>query len=574
MASSLCLGAICVALVACGGEKETGPRKGQPPAIRIAFGDCTSSPVPFVSGPRPLPPQAEAGEVAARSDAKTGLLRTAGTGSGGPFVSLSGTGTPASGFDDANIFASLLGDDDGSAGGLGQPGRVPTTSFGLPSATGELDRLTIRYSIRQRIQNIQSCYENQLRSKPTLAGTVVVQFYILPSGKVASATASGVDPAVASCVADVIKAIVFPRPRRGGVAVNYPFAFRAAADTPAARAAAAGSGSAAGPGSGSAAPAAPYQPGAHDPLRQVEPELAACLRDAAFGAMTVDLELDPTTGHATRATPATTDAKLAGCIAAAARTVKLDAPGPAFQRCGFAYGVMPSAAVPAIAITATDIAFNGKVVAHPSNVLADSAPSWKIAGLFEALDAWQKQPLPQSTVPIRGPGLLEPLDQTPMKIVTRALSTAYAAAADFVLAAQRGAQWVPLRAGIVLPVAPVPLGLGGTWSGTAIANDARPNATNDRVALSVYVMRDRIWVGLSRINSFLQVPGRNFATLEQALKERKASQSFVDRTDLEIAGADDVVYGDVVQTIELATRAGFTDWKVLPPAALAARVDL
>jgi hypothetical protein len=46
---------------------------------------------------------------------------------------------------------------------------------------------------------------------------------------------------------------------------------------------------------------------------------------------------------------------------------------------------------------------------------------------------------------------------------------------------------------------------------------------------------------------------------------------FTDRTDLEIAGADDVVYGDIVKTIELATKVGFTDWKVLPPAALAAR---
>jgi len=54
-----------------------------------------------------------------------------------------------------------------------------------------------------------------------------------------------------------------------------------------------------------------------------------------------------------------------------------------------------------------------------------------------------------------------------------------------------------------------------------------------------------------------------------------AEQARADRSrpgpDLEIAGADDVVYGDVVQTIEIAAKAGFTDWKVLPPAALAAR---
>jgi hypothetical protein len=161
-----------------------------------------------------------------------------------------------------------------------------------------------------------------------------------------------------------------------------------------------------------------------------------------------------------------------------------------------------------------------------------------------------------------------------MKIVTHALSTAYAAAADFVLAAQRGPQWVPLRAGIVLPVAPVPLGSGGTWSGTAIARDGRPAATDERVEISVLVTSDRIWIGMSRINDFQEIPGRDFAKLEQALEEHKASAFFADRTDLEIAGADDVVYGDVVKTIELVTKVGFTDWKVLPPAGLAARPAL
>jgi hypothetical protein len=55
------------------------------------------------------------------------------------------------------------------------------------------------------------------------------------------------------------------------------------------------------------------------------------------------------------------------------------------------------------------------------------------------------------------------------------------------------------------------------------------------------------------------------------LQDHKASAFFADRRDLEIAGADDVVYGDVVKTIEIATKLGFTDWTVLPPAGLAAR---
>lgn len=328
------------------------------------------------------------------------------------------------------------------------------------------------------------------------------------------------------------------------------------------------------PRSAAALTTAPYQPGAYDPLRQIEPALVACLRGTTFGAMTVDLELDPTTGQVTRATTATTDTKLAACIAAAARTVKLESPGPRLQRCGFAYGAMPSASVPTITITATDITFNGKVVDRLSHVLTDSSSSLKIEPLFDALDAWQKQPPPHGTVPIRGPGLLEPLDQTPMEIVTKSLFTAYAADADFVLAAQRGSRWVPLRAGIVLPVAPVPLGSGGRWGGAAIGHAGRPTATDERVVISVLVTSKRIWIVMSRINDFQEILGRDFAKLEQALEEHKHSRFFTDRTDLEIAGADDVLYGDVVKTIELATKVGFTDWKVLPPAGLTARPPL
>jgi hypothetical protein len=58
---------------------------------------------------------------------------------------------------------------------------------------------------------------------------VKTQFFITPNGNVASSVGSGVDPNVASCVAAVIKAIQFPKPKGGGgVQVNYPFTFRSA----------------------------------------------------------------------------------------------------------------------------------------------------------------------------------------------------------------------------------------------------------------------------------------------------------------------------------------------------------
>ena len=57
---------------------------------------------------------------------------------------------------------------------------------------------------------------------------MIAQFFISPTGTVTTSTASGLDGAVASCVAGVIKNIEFPKPKGGGgVQVkSYPFEFR------------------------------------------------------------------------------------------------------------------------------------------------------------------------------------------------------------------------------------------------------------------------------------------------------------------------------------------------------------
>jgi len=101
------------------------------------------------------------------------------------------------------------------------------SASGAIAAAGDLDKAIIRRFVKANLTPIRACYEKQLAGNPTLAGTVQVSFYITPKGSVASATASGVDAAVASCVAGVIRTIRFPRPKGGGgVQVNYPFSFR------------------------------------------------------------------------------------------------------------------------------------------------------------------------------------------------------------------------------------------------------------------------------------------------------------------------------------------------------------
>jgi len=206
-----------------------------------------------------------------------GILGSSALTQGGAFSSLTGTGDISSGFDDTNIYGGLLGNEagemnggfgfgrsgfgpggggtgwgtigtgrygtighgsgtgsgygvGGGRGGMrGRSAAVPTVSIGQPSAQGDLDKAIIRRYIKRNIQKIQYCYEKELLAKPGLSGTVATQFFITPNGNVASASGSGVDPNVASCVASVIKAIEFPKPKGGGgVQVNYPFTFRPA----------------------------------------------------------------------------------------------------------------------------------------------------------------------------------------------------------------------------------------------------------------------------------------------------------------------------------------------------------
>ncbi len=206
-----------------------------------------------------------------------GILGSVALQQGGAFASLTGTGDISSGFDSSDIYGGLLGNEagemnggfgygrsgfgpggggtgwgtigtgrygtighgsgtgngygvGGGRGGMrGRTAAVPTVSIGQPSANGDLDKAIIRRYIKRNIQKITYCYEKQLLAKPGLAGTVSTQFFITPNGTVASSSGAGVDPEVASCVADVIKGIEFPKPKGGGgVQVNYPFTFRPA----------------------------------------------------------------------------------------------------------------------------------------------------------------------------------------------------------------------------------------------------------------------------------------------------------------------------------------------------------
>lgn len=106
---------------------------------------------------------------------------------------------------------------------------------------------------------------------------------------------------------------------------------------------------------------------------------------------------------------------------------------------------------------------------------------------------------------------------------------------------------------------------------------------DETVTLSVLVQKDRIWVGLSRVNEFQEIPAspdgsQDWAKFETTLKDHKASAFFADRADIEVAAesttASVVKYQDVIKAMDVAVKVGFIDVGLSDPQGLAARPSL
>jgi biopolymer transport protein ExbD len=100
----------------------------------------------------------------------------------------------------------------------------------------------------------------------------------------------------------------------------------------------------------------------------------------------------------------------------------------------------------------------------------------------------------------------------------------------------------------------------------------------EKVRASILIQDDTIWVGLSRINSFNQVPKEgedyNWNALFELLKDHKDSSYFTDREDIEIAADDRIPYQAIISTMDTAIAAGFIDVGLADPASLSARPQL
>jgi len=200
---------------------------------------------------------------------------------GDMFASVVGTGPVSSGFDDLDIVGAIDGSGVGAPTGFGQnasgngfggggtsfrvggyntirDGSRTGEGWGIPGAhpckattgvcrphdarppvvigrpekiIGDYDGAIIKRYVKRKLAQISYCYDKQLIAKPDLSGTVMAQWTINMNGLVVSPTATGVDPAVSSCIAEVISTIQFPRPPQVGVyQVRYPFVLHKTGD--------------------------------------------------------------------------------------------------------------------------------------------------------------------------------------------------------------------------------------------------------------------------------------------------------------------------------------------------------
>ncbi len=98
-----------------------------------------------------------------------------------------------------------------------------------PIILGALDAEEIGRVIKPSLAEVDRCYTAALKSRPALAGVVVVKFVINAGGTVDSTTIKSTtlgDAEVEACLARAVRPLKFPKPKGGGIViVSWPIKF-------------------------------------------------------------------------------------------------------------------------------------------------------------------------------------------------------------------------------------------------------------------------------------------------------------------------------------------------------------
>ncbi len=118
-----------------------------------------------------------------------------------------------------------------ASGGVGH-GKVGGAVISAPSrkaeVRGQLDRELIAKVINEHMGEIRGCYERALLKEAGLAGKLVLEWTIEPTGIVSDIRVKNVTlrgPEVPNCIIGSLRGWAFPKPKGGKVVVSYPFLF-------------------------------------------------------------------------------------------------------------------------------------------------------------------------------------------------------------------------------------------------------------------------------------------------------------------------------------------------------------
>jgi hypothetical protein len=118
-----------------------------------------------------------------------------------------------------------IGNDHGRLPGKHIAKAPPMPREGTVTTNGHLPPEVIQRIVRQNFGRFRMCYENGLKSNPTLNGRVVTKFVIGRDGAVSQAMDGGSDlpnQEVTSCVVRSFQNLSFPMPEGGVATVIYP----------------------------------------------------------------------------------------------------------------------------------------------------------------------------------------------------------------------------------------------------------------------------------------------------------------------------------------------------------------
>jgi hypothetical protein len=101
---------------------------------------------------------------------------------------------------------------------------VEPVVLGIPTTSVANERSMIRRTMKHQLPRLAECYTH---ARTEGSGTIVATFAIGSSGAVTEARANGFDPAVAACVAKLVRQSQFARPSDGAESkVSLPISFR------------------------------------------------------------------------------------------------------------------------------------------------------------------------------------------------------------------------------------------------------------------------------------------------------------------------------------------------------------